>query len=87
MRPENKKMQQFLQENGVTVTPKYISRGSLRGCWRLHNLKQPWNTVLIHKLTILGFTDFDGAPLHKFSGNGGFFAVFVRGHKEFLTHN
>lgn len=42
------------------------------------------NTELHNKLNQLGFTSFDGRPLDKFSGNGGVFSVFVRGHNEFL---
>jgi len=85
MRPENKRMQTFLKQNGITATPKYISTGSLRRTWRLFNLKQQWSMELANKLDTLGFKDFDGKALHRFSGNGGFFSVFVRGHYELLN--
>ena len=85
MRVENKRMQAFLKQHDIEATPKYISTGSLRGTWRLYNLKQLWNMELAQQLNELGFVDFNGRPLAQFSGNGGFFAVFVRGHKELLT--
>lgn len=83
-RPENQRMQAFLAENGIDATPKYLPDGSLRGCWRLYNDAVSWSEELAGKLNALGFTDFDGKPLGRFSGNGGSFSVFVRGHNELL---
>jgi hypothetical protein len=80
MRPENKAMQAFLAKNGIDAMPKYISDGSLRGCWRLYNTDTSWNLELAEKLNGLGFLDFDRKPLSKHSGNGGMFSVFVIGH-------
>ncbi len=90
MRPENKRMQAFLKANGINAIPKYISTGSLKHSWRLygpngdgwHNY-QKWTPELVEKLTALGFTGLH-EPLGKFSGNGGIFSVFVKGHYEFL---
>ena len=84
MRAENKRMRRFLRANGITATPKYINKGSLRGCWRLYNPRQAWGDSLRERLTVLGFVDFDGQPLSRFSGNAGLFQVFVRGHNELL---
>jgi len=95
MRPENKNMQDFLTDNGIpNVKVKYIWKGSMAGCWRVTgvtNAKKPkcfddkyqkWTPELIEKLTALNFRDFDGQPLGEFSGGGGAFSVFVRGHSE-----
>lgn len=86
MRPENSRMAQFLADNGLPgVRVKYISDGSLKGRWRLYKPNTPWvGTDLPNRLTALGFTDFDGRPLTDYSGNGGVFSVFVRGHNELL---
>ena len=78
MRPENTQMKTFLSEKGISATPKFLWKGSMKGCWRLYNYKQQWNPELCDQLTSLGFIDFDGRPLHKFSGNGGIFSVFCR---------
>jgi len=94
MLTENKKMQEFLRVNGIDAIPKYIKTGSLKRSWRLYGKTgtktgdimqdyQRWTPELCEKLTDLGFTGFHGA-LGKFSGNGGLFSVFVRGHFEFL---
>ena len=83
-RPENSRMQDFLKANGILATPKYLHDGSLRGCWRLSS-SEPWCIELANKLNALGFVDFDGKPLGQFSGNGGHFCVFVRGHSELLV--
>ena len=73
-------MKEYLKENGIKATPKYLKTGSLKGTWRLYDLKTKWfgNDILISKLTTLGFTDFDGKVLHDFSGNGGVFSIFAR---------
>ena len=78
--------------NGVTV--KYIIRGSLAGCWRLcmrsnepGRLFESWKEQDASTLNRLGFLGFDGKPLDKFSGNGGMWHVFVRGHYEILKAN
>jgi hypothetical protein len=80
MRIENKKMQEFLKSNGVKARVMYIATGSLKGSWRLYEPKTDWynNTELQDKLTALGFTNYDGGPLTKFSGNGGTFQIFAR---------
>lgn len=83
-RPENVRMQNFLAANGIKATVKYLPDGSLRGCWRLSDTDQPWTMELAGKLNALGFTDFDLKPLGQFSGNGGVFSCFVRGHNELL---
>lgn len=80
MRIENKNMKSFLNANGIKARVKYIATGSLKGSWRLYEPKTDWynNIELQEKLTALGFTDFDGKPLNKFSGNGGKFSIFAR---------
>ena len=85
MRPENKRMTAFLKTNGIEARPKWLRAGSLKQTWRLHNSETPWTLDLAAKLNSLGFTDYDGRPLGQFSGNGGYFSVFVRGHEELLT--
>lgn len=82
--PENQRMQAFLAANGITATPKYFHKGSLRGYWRLYNSGQRWTMDLANKLNGLGFVGTDNEPLDQFAGNGGAFCVFVRGHNEFL---
>jgi len=93
MRPENKRMQEFLKQNGIYAVPKWISKGSLKRSWRLYGPSgkntggfenyQPWTMELADKLTALGFRGLHG-QLERFSGNGGVFSVFVRGHEELL---
>ena len=84
MRPENKRMQEYLKREGITCIPKYIPDGSLKHTWRLYNLNQSWSMDLADKLMALGFKGFDNLPLGPYSGNGGIFCVFVRGHYELL---
>jgi len=84
MRPENTRMKRFLEQYGVHCMPKYIYEGSMRGTWRLYNLHEQWTEQLQDMLTSLSFTDFQGKPLGQFSGNGGMFSVFVRGHDALL---
>lgn len=83
-RDENARMRQWLDRQGVDARVKYIWTGSLKGRWRLFNPNVRWTQELADKLNGLGFRDFDGKPLHGFSGNGGVFSVFVRGHEEML---
>jgi len=98
MRPENKRMQEFLRASGINAVPKYIFKGSLRGSWRLYGIEnkkdvggyglnkyQKWTLELAEKLTALGFRGLHG-PLGIYDGNGGVFSVFVRGHNNFLTN-
>ena len=85
MRPENIRMKGYLGTHGILATPKYFYTGSLKGCWRLYDRNQDWSADLCQQLTALGFVDYADKPLGQFSGNGGKFSVFVRGHNEFLT--
>lgn len=92
-RPENVKMQEFLRANGFpNAVPWYIDKGSMRGCWRIYSKQgkgfqnmDKWTMEIADKLTALGFKGFDGGTLGQFSGNGGMFHTFVRGHYEFLS--
>lgn len=84
MRPENKKMVEFLKANSIDATAKYQRDGSMRGTWILHNVNIKWSDELRDKLTSLGFTDYSGRPIDRFAGNGGIFCVYVRGHNEFV---
>jgi hypothetical protein len=70
-------MQNFLAENGINVRVKRIDKGSLKHTWRLYNPNLNWSEQLAQKLNNLGFKDFDGKPLGRFSGNGGMLSVFV----------
>jgi hypothetical protein len=97
MRPENKRMQEYLKANEIKAIPQCQKDGSLKGSWRLYGLVgkapdgtpiyQNWwdNFELQNKLNSLGFTDLWGKQLSNISGNGGVFSVFVRGHNELLT--
>uniref|UniRef100_A0A6M3LUX7 Uncharacterized protein n=1 Tax=viral metagenome TaxID=1070528 RepID=A0A6M3LUX7_9ZZZZ len=93
MRPENKRMQEFLRGNGINAVPWYIFKGSMKRTWRLYGKNgkgsdlsnyQKWTPDLAEKLNGLGFRDYDGKPLGLYSGNGGVFCIFVRGHYDFL---
>jgi len=91
MRPENKRMQAFLKANGIKAVVRYNAAGSMKHTWHLYGKEkggvagfQAWTPELIDKLNNLGFKDFDGGPLQRFSGNGGVFSVSVRGHFELL---
>jgi hypothetical protein len=77
-------MQQWLKRHGIDARVKYLETGSLKRRWRLYNPRVQWTEELAAKLNELGFTDFDGTPLGKYSGNGGVFSVFVKGHDELL---
>jgi hypothetical protein len=82
MKNINQKIKNYLKKNGIIATPKFIDKGSLKGCIRLYHKTGAnfdlWTIELINKLTELGFEDFDCKELTKFSGNGGLFSVFVR---------
>ena len=82
MLQHNKKMQDVLKKYGIECTPKYLFNGSLKKCWRLYNKKSQWTDQLIESLSLLGFKDFSGDVLTKFSGNGGKFSVFVKASPE-----
>ncbi len=82
MRPENYRMMAFLKEHGIAARVKRMWEGSLKLTWRLHNPAVRWSQELADKLNALGFRDYNGSPLGAFSGNGGVFSVFVRGHDE-----
>jgi len=84
-RPENIKMEEFLKANGIKAQAKYFHKGSMKGCWSIYGKDQKWTYDLLDKMDGLGFLDFDGKPLNWYSGNGGNFSVFVRGHEEFLN--
>lgn len=87
MRPENKRMQEFLAGHGIDASVYFIWDGSLKGNWRFSRPYREhvrWTQELQDKLNDLGFVDFDGKPLSQYSGNGGLFMVFVRGHNELL---
>ena len=84
MRIENQRMQDYLAAHGIDAMPWFIWKGTMKGCWRLYNHQQPWSIELAGRLMDLGFTGYDGGPLHQYSGNGGTFQTFVQGHCEFL---
>lgn len=85
LRPENRRMRQFLLSHGIDCKPKYIHTGSLKGCWSLYNKHIKWSLDLANALNVIGFCDFNRAPLGQHSGNGGVFSVFVRGHNNLVT--
>lgn len=79
MKTINKEIKGFLRENGVNVkSVKYIESGTMAGAFYLWGGKDSkWSEGLANKLNRLGFKDFDRNTLNKFSGNGGYFSVFV----------
>ncbi len=84
MLPHNARMMQFLAQHGIEAMPKYIKDGSLKHSWRLYNLDRKWSQELADELNAIGFTNIFGEPLGIYSGNGGLFSVFVKGHYELL---
>ena len=84
MRPENQRMTRYLVAHGIKARVKYIWTGGLKGRWRLWGPGQYWTDELQGRLTTLGFLDYDGQPLRRWSGNGGEFCVCVYGHDELL---
>lgn len=82
MLKENSDMQKFLSGHGIECRVKRIHKGSLKGTWRLYNPDVAWTGTLGTQLMDLGFTDYNGMPFNVYSGNGGRFSVFVRGHDE-----
>lgn len=78
MLEHNRRMKQYLADNGIKATPKYMLKGSLAGLWRIYDLKQDWSLTLCEKFRALGFKGFDGAELNRYSGNGGYFSIFTR---------
>ena len=83
---QNRKIQLFLEENGIKAIPKYLEKGSQKGCIRIWTKYETWNgnEELQNKYKELGFKDFDGRELHQYSSNGGAgYCIFVRvGTKE-----
>jgi hypothetical protein len=85
MRPENQRMKHFLEQHGIKATPRYIHKGSMRGCWMIYGkYEDKWSPALADKFNSLGFTDFMNRPFDEFSGNGGHFSIYAIGHSEFL---
>lgn len=82
--PHNARMRAFLEQHNIQATPKYLFDGSLKGSWRLYNPDLKWSEELADSLNAIGFTDLWGKPLGRYSGNGGMFSVFARGHNELL---
>ena len=62
MLQHNKDMKAYLKQHGIEATPKRIDEGSMRGVWRLYDIKQYWTDELRDSLDLLGFLDFDGKP-------------------------
>lgn len=85
MLAHNTKMKQFLAGHGIKCTPKRIDNGSLKGTWRLYQKGERWTETLIEQLSLLGFVDLHHKPLGRFSGNGGWFCVFVREPQALMT--
>ena len=77
MLKHNKEMQEYLTSHGIKCQVKRIDKGSLKGTWRLYGKGQRWTVELADDLTALGFKDYDGKPFGEYSGNGGYFSVFV----------
>ena len=84
MRIENRAMQDWLKTQGIEAQAKYFWTGSTKHSWRLSAKDRRWTQADADKLNSLGFTQAcDGKPLNQYSGNGGYWCVFVIGHNEF----
>jgi len=82
MRPENKRMAEFLQIHGIKCNAKYIQTGSMAGCWRLWAKREVWGDDVKKKLDSLGFRDYDMNPLDYLAAEqDGSSCIFVRGYK------
>ena len=79
MKPENRKMRDFLALNGIQASVKHIDDGSITGCWRIQNVNQVWTRDLLNKFNELEFKDTSGQPLDRFSTHdfGEVFQIFV----------
>lgn len=84
MKTENKNAQAYLLHHGIKCRAKYFPTGSVRG-WRFSDARTRWTDALRERLAALGFTNYNGEPLSKHSGNGGTFCIFCRGHEELRT--
>ncbi len=93
MRPENKRMTEFLNQNGIEAKVKYIFTGSLKHTWRIYNPDIKWTVAIAEKLESLGFRSYSGGKFHRYEingkiisceGNGGILSIFARGHEELL---
>ena len=74
----NKNMKKFMLKNRIKTTSiRYNFAGSMKGTWNIYGRSQKWTPELIKKFTDLKFTDFDGRPLSKYSGNGDSFSISV----------
>lgn len=82
LRPENKRMREFLLSHGIDAMPMWIKDGSLKNTWRLYNRGIKWSLELAQKLNSLGFSASRREPFGLFDGNGGVFSVFARGHEN-----
>ena len=40
---QNRKIQLFLEENGIKAIPKYLEKGSQKGCIRIWTKYETWN--------------------------------------------
>ena len=77
MLERNQRMKKWLATYGIKAMPKYIDNGSMRGTWRLYGAGSWYDKPeLWEKLTALGFVDYDGDKLDRYSGNGGQFSIF-----------
>jgi hypothetical protein len=85
LRPENQKMQEFLQQKGIQAKVKFQWAGSMKGTWTLYNPNLKWTPELVQKLSSLGFTNHMGEPLSIYNGGGGVLSVSVKGHNEFVN--
>jgi len=84
LRPENQRMKDFLAANGIEAKPKWLPDGSLKRRWMLFNRELQYTEQLWEKLNALGFRDYDGKPLNKYSSNGSCLSVCVMGHDELV---
>jgi len=82
----NKRIKNYLANNGIIATPQLIKNGSMRNTIRIYQKNKEftdgcqlsfWNKELVDKFTALGFMNFDKKPLTIFSGDGGRFHIFA----------
>ena len=70
MLSHNKAMQAILRASGIDCIPKRLDKGSMRGTWRLHKRGLEWTEQLRQQFISLGFRDFDGQEISRYSSNG-----------------
>ncbi len=81
-RPENKRMETFLAENGIKAKATYWWKGSMKRTWTIQSRTEKWTDELLNKFTALGFRNWDGQALKFLANSGDDLYLCVTGHLE-----